>query len=213
MKIVIIGQGGHSKVIRDIVKEHEEYELIGYLDDKFEKISFCDELYYGPISSAHEMIGWFDELKFVVAIGNNRIRKSVVESLNISDKDYATLIQKAAVVSPSTKIGHGTVVMANAVINSDAQIGNHAIINTGAIVEHDNQIGDFAHISPRATLTGTVFVGEGSHVGAGSTVIPNRKIGCWSLIGAGATVIQDVPSHCTAMGTPARVKVKTGSKG
>ena len=65
------------------------------------------------------------------------------------------------------------------------------------------------HISPRATLTGTVSIGNGTHVGAGATIIPNIKIGEWSIIGAGATVIHNIPSNCTAVGTPAKVKVKT----
>jgi acetyltransferase EpsM len=209
MKIVLIGQGGHSKVIRDMVLENKEYQLVGYLDDKFEELTISDQMCLGPISAAHEIIKYIKEIKFMIAIGNNIIRKLIFERLGLDHKHYATIIQKNAVVSRSAKIGYGTVVMANAVINADAQIGYHAIINTGSVVEHDNRLGDFVHISPRATLTGSVSIGDGAHIGAGATVIPNVQVGKWTVIGAGATVIHDIPSSCTAVGTPAKVKVKT----
>lgn len=209
MKIVLIGQGGHSKVVHDMVLENKEYQLVGYLDDKYEELTISDQMCFGPISAAHQLIKYINEIKFVITIGNNVIRKLVFEQLRLENKHYATLIQKTAVVSPSAKIGQGTVVMANVVINADAQIGNHAIINTSSVVEHDNYLGNFVHISPHATLTGTVSIGNGTHIGAGATIIPNIKIGEWAVIGAGATVIHNIPANCTAVGTPAKVKVKT----
>lgn len=206
MKIILIGQGGHSKVIRDMVLSYQEYEIAGYLDDRYMNLTVIDGEYFGPISATTELIEYLDEVKFVIAIGNNEIRKRIAQQLNLSDQYYMTIIQKTAVVSPSARIGHGTVIMANAVINADAHIGNHAIINTSSIVEHDNKLGNYVHISPRSTLTGSVIVEEGTHIGAGATIIPNIKVGEWSVVGAGATVIRDLPSYCTAVGTPAIVK-------
>lgn len=209
MKIVLIGQEGHSKVIRDMVLENEDYQLVGCLDDKYGELTVSDNLCMGPISAAFEIMNYINEVKFVIAIGNNVIRKLIFEKLGLENHYYATVIHKTAVISPSARIGQGTVVMANVVITADAVIGNHAIINTSSVVEHDNFVGDYVHISPRATLTGTVSIGNGTHVGAGATIIPNIKIGEWAIIGAGATVIHNIPSNCTAVGTPAKVKVKT----
>ncbi|PEA53595.1 acetyltransferase [Bacillus pseudomycoides] len=205
MKIVIIGQGGHSKVVQDILLSNKGYEIIGYLDDRYEEITIVDNSYFGPILTAHEMIKFFNQIKFVIAIGDNKIRKEIVGKLGLPDDCYATLIHKTAVVSPSAQIGLGTVVMPNVVINADTRIGNHAIINTSSIVEHDNRIGDFVHISPHVTLTGSVVIEEGAHVGAAATFIPSVNIRKWSIIGAGAVVIHDIPPNCTAAGIPAKV--------
>ncbi|PFJ08211.1 acetyltransferase [Bacillus cereus] len=205
MKIAIIGQGGHSKVIQDIILSNNEYEIVGFLDDRYESIVIVDDLYYGPISTAYDMINYFHQINFVIAIGNNKVRKIIVEKLCLYEDFYIALIHKTAVVSPSAKIGNGTVVMPNVVINADTQIGNHAIINTGSVVEHDNIIGDFVHISPRATLTGSVLIEEGAHIGAAATMIPSVKVREWSIIGAGAVVINDVPPNCIAVGIPAKV--------
>ncbi|SFI29279.1 MULTISPECIES: acetyltransferase [unclassified Bacillus (in: firmicutes)] len=205
MKIVMIGQGGHSKVIQDIILSNKEYEIVGYLDDRYEDITRVDNIYFGPISTAYEMINDVNQIKFVIAIGNNKVRKKIAEKLSLSDNFYATLIHKTAVISPNAKIGNGTVVMPHAVINADTRIGNHSIINTGSIVEHDNILGDFVHISPHATLTGSIIIEEGTHIGAAATLIPSVKIGEWSVIGAGAVVINDIPPNCTAVGIPAKV--------
>ncbi|MDH4423924.1 acetyltransferase [Bacillus cereus] len=205
MKIVIIGQGGHSKVVKDIVLSNNESEIVGYLDDRYEEITTVDSIYFGPISTAYEMINYFNQIKFVIAIGDNKARKIIVERLQLSNDCYTTLIHKTAVVSPSAKIGNGTVIMPNVVINADTQIGNHTIINTGSVVEHDNIVGDFVHISPNVTLTGSVIIKEGVHIGAAVTMIPSAKVREWSIIGAGSVVTNDVPPHCTAVGIPAKV--------
>ncbi|WNF35313.1 acetyltransferase [Bacillaceae bacterium IKA-2] len=207
MNIVMIGQGGHSKVVEDIVFANNEHQIVGYLDDKYEDVTINNQTYYGPISFAHEIINSFKDIQFVIAIGNNLIRKKIVNQLNFSDKSYATLIHPSAVISSRSIIGHGTVIMASAVINVDARIGDHSIINTNAVVEHDNWIGDFVHISPNATLTGSIHIADGVHVGAGVTIIPNLTIGEWSVIGGGATVINHLPPNCTAVGVPAKVIV------
>ncbi|WP_338789108.1 acetyltransferase [Metabacillus sp. FJAT-53654] len=204
MNIVIIGQGGHSKVVKDIILFNENSHIVGYLDDKFEDYLIIDEMFYGPISAFQFLLDKYDDIKFVVAIGNNQTRKKIVEKLNLREFFYTTSIHPSSIVSPSARIGKGTVIMANTVINADAVIGDHVIVNTGSIIEHDNSVSNFAHVSPNATLAGSVQLGEGVHIGAGATLIPNVKIGDWSIIGAGATVINSIPANTTAVGIPAK---------
>jgi acetyltransferase EpsM len=206
MKIVVVGRGGHSKVIVDMILSNREHEIVGFLDDKYDEIGLIEDIYCGPISSSKGLVENSHDIKFVIAIGDNKIRHSIVHRLNLTYKNYITVIHKSAVISPTAKIGHGAVIMPNSVINADSRIGNHSIINTSSVIEHDSIVGDFSHVCPGATLTGTVQLGEGAYVGAGSTIIPNMKIGEWTIIGAGATVISDIPAFCTAVGTPAKVK-------
>jgi acetyltransferase EpsM len=206
MKIVVIGRGGHSKVISDMIHSNKSYEIVGYLDDKYKDVRRIENTYCAPISSAQRLVENFKDIKFVIAIGDNRIRKLIVRGLKLPEDYYVTLIHQSAVISPSATIGYGTVVMPNAVINADTEIGLHSIINTGSVIEHDCIIGDFSHVCPGANLAGTVHLDQGAFIGAGTTVIPNIKIGEWSIIGAGATVIHDISSHCTAVGNPAKAK-------
>ncbi|MFD9627214.1 acetyltransferase [Peribacillus muralis] len=213
MKIVLIGEGGHSKVIKDMIDSIAGCELIGYLDDKYERTIVKKELFFAPLSTASHLLEEFTDIQFIVAIGNNQKRKKVVDEMCIPDSYYGTLLHPSSIISPSAEIGLGTVVMPATVINADAKIGRHAIINTGSVIEHDSKLGDFVHISPHGTLTGSVKVEEGAHIGAGATLIPNMAIGKWSVIGAGATIINDIPAHSLAVGTPAILKNKLSIEG
>ncbi len=208
MNVLIIGHGGHSKVVTDIVRATKEFHIIGYLDNKYEKVQVMNHVIYAPLSAVNELKEEYGDIKFVIAIGDNRVRKGIVDMLSLTDKEFISVIHPTSSVSPSAKIGNGTVLMPHTIINADTMIGNHCIINSGSVVEHDSILEGFVHLCPKSTITGTVLIGEGCMVGSGSTVIPNKKIGEWTTIGAGATVIHDLPPNCVAVGTPAKVKMK-----
>ncbi|MEH7380038.1 acetyltransferase [Bacillus sp. JJ1533] len=209
MKVVIIGHGGHSKVVTDIIQATQGLHIIAYLDNKYEKTQLINHVTYAPQSAVNDLKEEYGDIKFVIAIGDNRVRKMIVEMLKLTEREFITVIHPTSSVSPSAKIGNGTVVMPNTIINADSIIGNHCIINSGSIVEHDSLVDDFVHLCPNSTIAGTVMVGEGSMVGSGATIIPNKKIGEWTTIGAGATVINDLSSNCVAVGTPAKSKLKS----
>ncbi|KXY71825.1 MULTISPECIES: acetyltransferase [Bacillus] len=203
-RIALIGQGGHAKVIKDMIYANKYFKIIAFFDDKYRSLDKREEIYYGPISSIPTLMKEV-EFKLIIAIGNNVVRKKIVEQLHFNDEYYEIVIHHTAVISESATIGRGTVIMPNVTINADTTIGSHVIVNTASVVEHDNCIGDFVHIGPNATLTGTVTIDDGTQIGAGATIIPNLIIGNWSMIGAGATVIHNIPSGCTAVGLPAKI--------
>ncbi|MCP3030048.1 acetyltransferase [Halobacillus sp. A1] len=201
MKIILIGDGGHSRVIRDIILAKAD-EVYAVLDDKYTRGTEKAGKYYGPVAHLHKIMN--EDSKVVIAIGNNLIRKRIMERLDIHLEQYSTLIHPTAFVSSTAEIGRGTVIMPFAVVNASARVGNHCIINSSAIVEHDNIIGDFCHICPNVTLTGDVLLGEGVEMGAASAVIPGKSIGSWSIVGAGSTVIRNVSAHSKVAGSPAK---------
>ena len=146
-QVVIIGAGGHAKVIADIILKSGD-KVYGFLDDKLEEgtiiannknlkvIGDFNSRFSLPVTRKNE------NLEFIIAIGDNKKRKEIAEKSN-PDIKYYTAIHPTANIGMDVKIGEGTVIMANACINSSAQIGKHCIINTGAIIEHDNKIGDY----------------------------------------------------------------------
>lgn len=202
MRVIIIGNGGHSKVIQEMVLLLN-HEIIAILDDKYEIEKQDKGIILAPLSSLKRLLD--DYTKVVIGIGDNNSRKRISKLINISKTKYLTVVHPSSVVSSSAIIGRGTVIMPKAVVNANANIGVHCIINTGAIVEHDNSINDYTHVSPNVTLTGNVSLGEGVHVGASATVIPGINVGQWAIIGAGSTVIDHIPEFKTAVGCPARI--------
>lgn len=199
--VIIVGAGGHAKVIADIVRKSGD-NLVGFLDDTKETgTEFFDAFILGKTDSYLE---YLDKV-FIIAIGNNTVREQIVAKME--GAAFYTAIHPNAVIGGGVSIGAGTCVMANAVINADAKVGKHCIINTAAVVEHDNILSDYVHISPTAALAGTVTIGKRTHVGVGAKVKNNTDIDADVVVGAGAVVVQNITEAGTYVGVPAR-KVK-----
>lgn len=202
-KVIVIGAGGHAKVVADIILKSND-QVIGFLDDNIEIGTVVNKEYDIKVIGKIEDCSHLEKLhsaQFVIAIGNNEIRNAIASKYKIN---YYTAIHPSAIVGSDVTIGIGTVIMANACINSSTQIGQHCIINTGAIIEHDNIICNYSHISPNVALGGAVKVGQDVHIGIGATVKNNVEICDNVLIGAGAVVVKDICDVGTYIGIPAK---------
>ena len=201
-QVIVIGAGGHGKVVADIVLSRGD-KLLGFLDNND---ALPDEIDGIPVLGDISSYEKYPNAAFVIAIGNSAVREKIAQQLD--GVRWYTAVHPAAVVSRmSTRIGEGSVVMANAVINPAAQIGKHCIINTAAVVEHDNRLGSFVHVSVGARLGGTVSVGDHTWVGIGAAVSSNVSVCDHCMLGAGAVVIHNIKESGTYVGVPAR-KIK-----
>ena len=198
-RIIIIGAGGHAKVVAALALKCG-YEILGFLEDNdISRNSFSG---YSILGNVSEAIKWKENANFIVAIGSNPVRQQIAEEHN--DLNWRVLIHPSAQISADVELGEGTVVFANAVINPGVKIGKHCIINTSSVVEHDNILEDYVHISPGAILCGTVSVGLRSHIGAGAVIKNNISISKDCVIGAGAIVVKKIEKPGTYVGNPAR---------
>lgn len=197
--VIIIGTGGHGRVIADIVMSAGD-RVMGFLDDAPNPPqAVCGFPVLGKVKDYTR----FPEARFVIGIGSATVRRKIAEMME--GVSWYTAIHPAATISRlETEIGEGTVVMAGAVVNVCTKIGKHCILNTGSSVDHDNRIGDYTHISVGARLAGTVTVGQSVWVGIGSVVSNNLTVcdGCY--LGAGAVVVQNIEEPGTYVGVPAR---------
>jgi len=200
--ILILGSGGHAKVIADIFM-CQGITVRGYLDDNPDSWGY---LRLGlPVLGAIERYHDFEPDGMIVAIGSNRIRKAIVERLGaLADPLWINAIHPSAVIASSVHIGRGTAVMARAVINPDTTLGRHVIVNTSSSIDHDCSIADFVHTAPGSHVAGVVTIGEGALMGIGSVAIPTMSIGAWAVVGAGAAVVRPVPDGVIAKGVPTR---------
>lgn len=196
--IVLYGASGHCKVIIDAILSDNKFNITHIIDDDSSIKLLCGY----KVNHSSEFN--FDiKNKYFIAIGNNQIRKKIVNKLPLN---FEILTHKNAYIAlNNVTLGEGTVIMVNAIINPSVSIGRHCIINSGTIIEHDCKIEDFVHICPGASLAGGVEVGEGSMVGIGSTVIQGVKIGKWATIGAGTVIVEDVPDFAVVVGVPGKI--------
>lgn len=196
-QVIIIGAGGHGKVIADIVTRFGDV-VLGFLDDK-DANSFGGMIILGRISEINKYIG---QAVFIVAVGDNKTRKEIMENNKV---DWYTAIHPTAVIASDVTIGEGTAIMANAVINTSSKIGRGVIINTAATIDHDSVISDYVHISPGGHLGGTVRIGAGTWIGIGAVVSNNVDICEGCIVGAGAVVIRHIKVNGVYTGIPAKM--------
>lgn len=200
-RLIIIGAGGHGKVVADIAIAMNKWQSIAFLDgDK--SIKTCMGL--PVIGEPTEAVKHKDNADFFVAIGNNAMREKIQEQLESEGISVVSLVHPSAIIGSEVKIGHGSAIMPNVVINSSSVIGKSCIINTRSSLDHDNLLGDYVHISPGASLAGTVKVGKGSWLGIGSIVSNNINICSGCKLGAGAVVVKDITESGTYAGVPIR---------
>jgi sugar O-acyltransferase (sialic acid O-acetyltransferase NeuD family) len=205
-KLIVLGAGGHGKVVADVVSLMEGYEILGFLD--------ADDRLWGREVAGLPVLGGDDRMRdlppgtwFVVGIGSVRNavpRMAVFERASGQGLAPAQAIHPSATVARSATIGPGCALMAGSVVNPGATLGANVIINTGAIVEHDCRVGDHTHVATGARMSGEVTIGRAAHVGAGATILQQVTIGDHAVVGAGAVVIRDVPAGATVVGVPAR---------
>jgi sugar O-acyltransferase (sialic acid O-acetyltransferase NeuD family) len=201
-KLVIIGSGGHGRVVADCAQQLGQYNQIDFLDDCF--YDRQDNNQWQVIGLVKDFPRYLDEADFVVAYSNSRLRKQLITQLKHAKANIASLIHPSAIVSPNTFIGKGVVIFANAVINIGANISDGCIINTGATVDHDCVLNESVHISPGVNVGGGVNIGQLSWLGIGSTIVDSITLADNTQIGAGAVVTQSTQANSLYVGVPAK---------
>lgn len=203
-QMVIVGAGGHAKVIIDLCRSAwPDLEIIGLTD-----LDGTPRLVNGlPVLGGDGQLDRLraEDVRFAfVALGDNILRRQAADRLQALGYRLPSAVSPRASVSPSVKLGIGVAVMHGAVVNADALIGDLVIVNSGAVVEHDCRIGADTHLGPGSVVAGGVQIGARTLLGAGSTVIPGIRIGEDVVVGAGACVTRDLPSRSVVVGVPAR---------
>ena len=207
--LLILGAGGHAKVVAETAIACGVASSVAFLDDSFTSPDACPPVLgwpvLGPLALALQADSRAQFEGAVVAIGHASTRLHWIQQLQAAGFDLPVLMHPTAWVSPSAQIGPASVVFAHVALQAQASIGTGTILNTGCSVDHDAHLSDGVHICPGAHLAGEVNVGARSWIGIGSSVIQKVCIGADVTVGAGAAVVRDVPNNATVAGVPARV--------
>lgn len=202
-QIILLGCSGHAMVVRDCIPD--AHQLIGYLAPEKPEIDLLDAPYLGS-EDTQDLTSFSGDTFFFPAIGDNRIRKKMVELLEAHKLSILTLQHKSSIVSPSAIVDLATLLAPGCIVNAMARIGRGVIVNSGSIIEHECVLEDYVHIAPGATLAGNVHVGEGTFIGAGAVLKEGIKVGKNCIIGAGSVVLKDIPDNQLWVGVPAKLK-------
>jgi len=212
--ILLIGAGGHAKVIIDALRSNKQsFNIIGIVDKNESKLgkNILGVTVLGSDDILRELYG-YGLRKVFISLGmikDFRIRENIYTMLKDIKFECINIFHNKSIISDWAVLGEGNAVLAGAIINAEAKIGNNCIINSGSIIEHECIIGNNVHIAPGACVSGQSIIENNCMVGAGSTIIQGIRIGANAIIGAGSVVIRDIPPNSIAVGVPAKV-IKAG---
>ena len=156
-KLLIIGAGGHGRVVAEVAQDCG-YAEIAFIDDNISK----------AIGKIQDLEKYKSEYEYAfVAIGNNSLRIKLLDLVKGLGYKIPVLVHSTAYVSKSCEIKEGSIIEPKAIVNTNTVIGQGCIISVGAIVDHD------------------VVVGKCCHINAGSVVIAGSVIEDYYKLDAG----------------------------
>ena len=205
-KIVIVGGGGHAKVIIGVLKRIAHYNILGY-SDIVDKGPLLGIHYIGKDEDLVSVIDIHQNCKAALGLGNVQItshRKTVYNCIKKMGFIFPVIISPSAVINEDSHIREGSTILDGVIINPSCIIGRGAIINSNATIEHDCTIGEFTHIASGVTISGGVSIGDHCLIGSGSSIIQDLHITDNVLVGAGAVVVKDIEEPGVYVGVPAR---------
>ena len=207
--ILIVGGGGHAKVLAALLKKHRDWNPIGYTDSE-DNGSLLGLPYLGTDRVISALVSE-KSLRYAVIgiglVGLTEPRTLVIKKIQSMRLSFPPICSPNAVINEDVKVGDGSIVMDGAVIQPGVEIGSFCIINTGATVDHDCNIGNYVHIAPGVTLSGSVHLGHKILVGTAASVLQGIRITDNVIIGAGAMVVSDIDICGTYLGVPAKLKM------
>lgn len=195
--VIMLGSGGHSKVVLESLRSRYNVTLLTTLTEKNE-----DEVLKKHPPGSIKLING------IGSIGSPSIRENVFLKFKQFGYEFLNVIHATAYVSPESSIGEGVQLITRSLVHPGCVVGNNVIVNTHASIDHDCHIGNHVHIAPGVICCGGVTVGNGTHIGAGAVLLQGINIGEYCIIGAGAVVTKNVPSKTLVTGIPAKAMEK-----
>ena len=174
-KLIIVGAGGHGRVVSETAELEGRWDDIAFLDDRIDTDTVLNYKIVGKLNEYERFAREYDYA--IVCLGNNEKRMDLIDKLLIVGYKVPVIIHPKSTVSKYSEIKEGCVILAGAVINTGASIGRGCIININSCIDHDSVICDGVHVCSGAVVRSMCRIGKLSYIGAGSCVKSGSKLG------------------------------------
>jgi sugar O-acyltransferase (sialic acid O-acetyltransferase NeuD family) len=190
-RLLLIGSGGHSRALIDIIESASQWRIVGLVGQSTEigvkvlgyPVLGCDE---NLLALRNLADGAIIALGHMASATKRQVLAQRLQALNFV---APPIVSAHAIVSPHASLGPGTSVGHGAIVNAGARVGSHCIINSNALIEHDAIIGDHSHISTGVLINGAVHIGNASFIGSGSMIREGLVLPPQTVVSAGTRVM------------------------
>lgn len=204
MDAIIVGAGGFGKEIAFLLQQQNEYQWIGFVDDR--KSEQSDVLGKPVIGKIADLLRVKTPMAVFLGIAAPTVKENIYEQLRQNPHLlFPNLFAPSALIGLNVQLGIGNILMPYTTYTADISIGDFNMINIGSTIGHDSIIGSYNAIFPNVNISGAVTLGDKNELGVGTKIIQKRSIGDGNIIGAGSVVIRDIPHHSKWVGVPAKI--------
>jgi sugar O-acyltransferase (sialic acid O-acetyltransferase NeuD family) len=206
--IAIYGAGGFGReiacLIHAINKVEPQWNIIGFFDDN-SALKGSSNNYGEILGGINSLNTWSDPLSVVMAIGNPKILKLVVNKINNPNIKFPNIVAPDVLFldKKDSIIGQGNLISFRCVISCHVQLGNFNLLNIDGLIGHDSSIGDYNVLSPNVRISGEVKIGSTNFFGVSSVVLQQKKIGNNTTIATNSVIMRNTADNCTYIGNPA----------
>ena len=197
--IVLVGGGGHGKVVLAALLRSPDFRVVGYTDPTDHGSPLLGVARLGHDDVLPAVAAEFPGAGAAIGVGmlgSTTVRRRLEAMLDRLGLSLPVIRASSAIVHADVAIGDGTFVGDGVVVNPSARIGRCAILNTRCVVEHDVVVGAHAHIAPGATRCGRVFRGSPAAALALASSVPSRLA---TLRWLRASATREEPVRCTVV--------------
>ncbi len=192
--VIIIGAGGHARVLLDTLSQ-VSCTILGFTSLCLQRNITSDAFFELPLLGTDEQVFSYPPETIYLVNGLGMVpgsgflrRRDIYHKFKHKGYTFANIVHPSAVLAANVTLLEGAQIMAGAVIQTGTVIGENCIINTRTAVDHDVMIGSHVHLAPGTTVCGNVTIGDGTFVGAGSTIVQGIEIGANCIIRAGSVI-------------------------
>lgn len=193
--VILLGAGGHAKVVADALIK-SGINILGVVSpDKSKGSNFFGLKVLG---NDEECIAFSSkEVKLANGIGaipGKKNRWELADKMRKKGYQFIKVIHPSALIAKDVVLEEGVQIMAGVIIQPGSSIGQDTIVNSRTSIDHDCKVGINCHLAPGVVLSGFVNIDNGVQIGTGTIVIQKIKIGQNSVIAAGSVIYKSVAS-------------------
>lgn len=200
MKVVIYGIKSTAKIIAEILRDDQSFQVIGFLGNKLEKKKFKGKKIYLdiPFLGDEDLIPKLANNGvdgFIIGMGNIKLKEKLYNKFRNASLKPISAISKNSIISIGARIDRGVTIGKGSIISSDVKIGENTFIGNSTIIEVSSSISKNCKIGSRVLISPDVKIEKNVSIGNSSTILSSIFIGRNNVIKAGKVVSKNVKSR------------------